>query len=277
MISDPVEQHILIPKFKAECIDVINLFIKEKLDETGANGVTIGLSSGLDSAVVTKLCFDALGADKVLALILPDDDTPKADVEDAIDFAESMGIEHLTIDIFQPIEAFKKLVFFKEENKVAQGNIKARCRMIVLYAHANIMNRIVMGTGNKSELLTGYFTKFGDGGADFLPIGDLYKTQVRELAHHINIPQKIIDKVPSAGLWKDQTDEGELGINYEALDKILLGIELKLNTESIIEKSGQPKEKVLAIQKLVKRSVHKRRMPLIPKVGIRTIGLDWRE
>lgn len=277
MTSDPVEQHMLIPKFKAECIDVINLFIKEKLDETGANGVTIGLSGGLDSAVVTKLCIDALGADKVLVLILPDEDTLKADVKDAIDFAESMGVEHLTIDISEPTEAFRKLAIVKEENKVAQGNIKARCRMIVLYAHANLTNRIVMGTGNKSELLTGYFTKFGDGGADFLPIGDLYKTQVIELAHHINIPEKIIKKIPSAGLWKDQTDEGELGIKYEALDKILLGIELKLSTESIIKKSEQTKEKVLEIQKLVKKSVHKRKMPLVPKIGIRTIGLDWRE
>src|SRR3989449_3218884 len=134
-----------------------------------------------------------------------------------------------------------------------------------------------MGTGNKSEALTGYFSKWGDGGVDFLPIGDLYKTQVKEMARYVGVPPEIVEKVPTAGLWPGQTDEGELGISYSELDRILLGIELQLEPEAISEKAGVPLDHVKYVQGLVAKSVHKRKMPLIPKVGVRTIGLDWRE
>src|SRR6266704_2743434 len=157
------------------------------------------------------------------------------------------------------------------------GNLRARARMIVLYFIANTEGRIVMGTGNKSELLTGYFTLFGDGAADFLPIGDLYKTQVREMARYLALPPEIVEKVPTAGLWPGQTDEGELGISYDELDRILLGIELQLEPEAIAQKAGVPLDHIAYVQKLVTSTVHKRKMPLIPKVGARTIGLDWRE
>ena len=149
--------------------------------------------------------------------------------------------------------------------------------MIVLYFIANTEGRVVMGTGNKSELLCGYFTLHGDGAADFLPIGDLYKTQVREMARYLALPAEIVDKVPTAGLWPGQTDEGELGIAYDELDRILLGIELQLEPEAIAQKAGVPLDHVAYVQKFVTSSVHKRKMPLIPKVGARTIGLDWRE
>jgi NAD+ synthase len=157
------------------------------------------------------------------------------------------------------------------------GNIKARCRMIMLYTHSNLENSIVMGTSNKSELLCGYFTKFGDGGADFGPIGDLYKTQVKELARAIDIPENLIEKTPSAGLAEGQTDEKELGISYKDLDRILLGIELRTDPQEIAQKTGLDLPEVQRIISLVGKNVHKRKMPLIPKVGIRTFGLDWRE
>ena len=134
-----------------------------------------------------------------------------------------------------------------------------------------------MGTSNKSELLTGYFTKFGDGGADFSPIGDLYKTQIIELAKAIDIPENIIGKPPSAGVAQGQTDENELGITYRDLDRILLGIELKLDIKEIAKRTGIKENEVSRIQEMVNRTVHKRKMPLIPKLGIRTLGSDWRE
>ena len=149
--------------------------------------------------------------------------------------------------------------------------------MIALYHAARDEGRLVIGTGNKSELALGYFTKMGDGGCDFLPIGDLYKTQVREMARHLGLPAKILRKVPTAGLWPGQTDERDFGISYEELDRVLLGIELRYTAEEIAERTDVDVKQVRRIESLVAANVHKRKMPLIPKVGIRTFGLDWRE
>lgn len=271
------KQTRLRPKFKPETVNIIHTFIKQKMDESKASGVIIGLSGGLDSAVVTKLCADALGPEKVLTLILPDQSTPEIDMKDAIGLANALGVEYRVIDISDMIEGLSQLLFPLDLNNKAIGNIKARCRMILLYTHANLENKLVMGASNKSELLCGYFTKFGDGGADFSPIGDLYKTQVLELAKAIKIPENIVNKIPSAGLWDGQTDEDELRIKYKDLDGILLGIELKLDTKDIAEKTGVDKKEVSRILNMVENNVHKRKMPLIPKIGIRTLGLDWRE
>ena len=171
----------------------------------------------------------------------------------------------------------EKRVKASEADTVARGNLRARARMTVLYYGANTENRVVMGTGNKSEILIGYDTKFGDAGADFMPIGDLYKTQVREMAAHLGLPNEIVDKTPTAGLWPGQTDEGELGITYDELDRVLLGIELQMEPEAIAEKAAVPLDRVRYVETLVASSVHKRKMPLIPKLGVRTVGLDWRE
>ena len=182
-----------------------------------------------------------------------------------------------TVDITALVRAFKDLLQIDPEGNVALGNVKARVRMIVLYDTARRENRLVMGTGNKSELLCGYFTVFGDGGADFLPIGDLYKTQVREMATFVGIPERIVRKIPTAGLWAGQTDEDELGVTYEVLDRVLLGMELRMSPEDIAERAGVPIETVEHVERMHRATIHKRKPPLIPKVGIRTIGLDWRE
>lgn len=271
------ENPSLRPKFKSESVEVIHSFIKQKIEEAMVKGVVIGLSGGLDSAIVTKLCADALGPEKVIVIIMPDKTTPESDIKDALGFSTTLGIEYRVIDISEMVEGFKKLLSPLYLDDKAIGNIKARCRMILLYIHANIANRVVMGTSNKSELLTGYFTKFGDGGADFSPIGDLYKTQILDLAKAIGIPENIAGKPPSAGLWEGQTDESELKIQYRDLDRILLGIELRLDTKDIAEKVEVDRSEVQRILELVEKNVHKRKMPLIPKVGIRTLGLDWRE
>ncbi len=266
----------LVPRYKEEHVFIIEAFIVHSVRESGRKGVILGLSGGIDSALVAKLCADAIGPERVLALALPDGKGGK-DLKDAQRFAKSTGIEFQVVDIGPIAAAFEKRLQASEADPIARGNLRARARMTVLYYGANTEDRVVMGTGNKSEILTGYATKFGDAGADFLPIGDLYKTQVREMAVHLGIPPEIVEKTPTAGLWPGQTDEGELGISYVDLDRVLLGIELQMEPEAIAEKAGVPLERVRHVQALVGTSVHKRKMPLIPKLGARTVGLDWRE
>src|SRR5207249_4998637 len=200
--------------------------------ESGREGVILGLSGGVDSALVAKLCADAIGPGRVLALALPDGKGGR-DLKDARKFANAIGIEFRIVNIGPITSAMEKRLKASEADTVARGNLRARARMTVLYYGANTENRVVMGTGNKSEILTGYATKFGDAGADFLPIGDLYKTQVREMAVHLGIPPEIVEKTPTAGLWPGQTDEGELGISYADLVRILLGIELEMEPEAM--------------------------------------------
>ncbi|MGQ9583604.1 MAG: NAD(+) synthase [Thermoplasmatota archaeon] len=161
--------------------------------------------------------------------------------------------------------------------RVAEGNVKARVRMLLLYLEANRSGRLVVGTGNKSEILTGYFTKYGDGAADLMPIGDLYKTQVREMAAGLGVPERIRALAPSAGLYPGQTDEAELGVPYETLDRILLGLELGLGPEELVRRTGARTGDIERVMRMVEAGVHKRLLPPIPKLGIRTVGLDWRE
>src|SRR3989449_2823895 len=199
------------------------------------------------------------------------------DLKDAKKFAKALGIDLRIIGIAPIVNSLENRLLGFQADQVARGNLRARARMIILYFVANTEGRIVMGTGNKSELLTGYLKLLGDGAWDFLPMGHLYKTQVREMARYLALPPEIVEKVPTAGLWPGQTDEEELGISYDELDRILLGIELQLEPEAIAQKAGVPLDHVAYVQKLVGSSVHKRKMPLVPKVGARTIGLDWRE
>ncbi|RLI74661.1 NAD(+) synthetase [Archaeoglobales archaeon] len=230
-------------------------FIKQRVNESKANGVVLGLSGGVDSSCVAFLCVKALGKDRVLGLIMPERGvTKEEDVNDAMEICKILGIEYRYIEINDILNTIIKKV--GEGCKIAVANLKPRIRMILNYYYANELNRLVAGTGNKTELLIGYFTKYGDGGVDFLPIGDLYKTEVRELAKYLGVPERIINKTPTAGLWVGQTDEGEIGMSYNELDKILIAIE-KNNTENI-EKAEL--EKVL---KMIEGSKHKREMPFI--------------
>jgi NAD+ synthase len=266
----------LRPKFREEMVSVVKTFISDSLEQSGMNGVIIGMSGGLDSSILAKLSADALGPEKVLGIFLPESTTPETDAEHAEFYAKLLGIEFETIPIDDMLEASQKAVGGSVD-KAVLANMKARLRMTILYQRANSLNRLVLGTGNKSELMVGYFTKFGDGGSDFLPLGDLYKVQIREMAEHLGLPGEIVIKPPSAGLWEGQTDEVELGISYEELDSILLGIELSMNDDEISQRTGSPASEVARIRSMVKRTAHKRKTPLIPKIGIKTIGLDWRE
>jgi NAD+ synthase len=265
-----------MPQLKELTVETIQEFIKTQFKESGASGVVVGLSGGIDSAVVTKLCVDAIGADKVLNVFLPSPSTPKQDLQDVQEMSRNWGTTLLVYDIGQLLKAYHKIMPGSEKKEVS-GNLMARIRMTILYTHANLDGRLVMGTGNKSELLMGYFTKYGDGGADLLPIGDLYKTEVRELARLIGIPEKIIEKEPSAGLWEGQTDESEMGIAYDDLDMVLAGIEEQQSLDVISKRTGVPMAMVEMVASKNSASRHKRRLALIPKLGNRTIGCDWRE
>jgi NAD+ synthase len=214
----------------------------------------------------------ALSPDRVLALLMPERMEDVSAETEA--FCRDLGVGFRTIPIGGIVDDFAAQVRLDERSL---GNVKARVRMILLYAVANAENRLVAGTSNKSELLVGYFTKWGDGGTDILPIGDLYKTQVRMLASKIGIPDSIVNRVPSAELWPGQTDEDELGITYDLLDRILHGFELNLTNQEIASLLGIEVEEVERIWRMHIATKHKRRMPRVAKVGIRSVGVDWRE
>jgi len=267
---------MILPQLKDGTEQVVEKFLSEKLRKAGAEGYVLGVSGGIDSAVVLRLCARAVGKEKVLALLMPEKDSPKEDFDDSVELCRAEGVEHKVVDITPVLDGFRKAL----GGSVGRGplaNIKARARMVVLYHFANSRRCLVVGTSNKSETLVGYFTKFGDGGADLLPIGDLYKTEVRRLAREMDLPERIIRKAPSAGLWKGQTDEGEMGITYERLDAILLGIELGLGEDEIAERADTTKAEVRKIAQRVRLSSHKRKFQPAAKIGFRTPGLDWRE
>lgn len=264
------------PQLREHARNAIEDFIRHHVEMSGGGGVIIGLSGGLDSVTVSKLCCDAIGPDRVLNIYMPSAASSAQDLQDAEELCRMTGAELRIIDICPAVDAFRSILPEMERKDMA-GNVMARCRMVVLFHHARLMGRVVMGTSNKSEILTGYFTKFGDGASDFCPLGDLYKTEVRDLAHHIGVPQAIIDKAPSAGLWGGQTDEIEMGMTYDELDQILFGIERNLDDSVIASEASISVEKVVRARSMHRCSVHKRKMPLIPKLGVRTVGLDWRE
>lgn len=233
----------------------ISQFIKEYVDNVGVKGVVLGLSGGIDSSLVAALACDALGPKSVLGMIMPvriEKDAENA--SDAKALAKWLGIKHELFELEPVLVGYEGLYL----EKIPLGNLKSRLRMATLYAKANQDALLVLGTGNKSEIMVGYFTKYGDGAADLLPIADLYKTNVIDLARYMNLPEKIINKPPSAGLWPDQTDEAEMGITYRDLDTILyLLYEQEYSPEKIIS-SDIEKEKVERVMELVKKSEHKR-------------------
>ena len=236
----------------AQLCERISLWIKEKVEEANSKGGVLGLSGGIDSAVVAVLSKKALG-DKVLGVIMPCYSDPE-DVRCAREVAERFSIPTREVFLEPVYDKFKEIL--PPGNKIAEANIKPRIRMITLYYFANTLNYLVIGTGNKSEIMMGYFTKYGDGGVDILPIGGLLKTEVKEIAKYLGIPDSIVNRVPSAGLWSGQTDEEEMGITYHEIDKAIRKIEGEKN----LEVSPASLNKVMGA---IKRTYHKRSLPPI--------------
>lgn len=246
----------------------IKSFILEQVNGAGASGAVVGLSGGIDSSLSAKLAVSALGKEKVLLAIMPERGvTPGRDEEEALELARALGARKVTIEIGGLVRAFLDSFPFSElggDEHLAIANLKPRIRMSLLYMLANMEKLLVMGTGNRTELLLGYFTKYGDGGVDFLPLGGLYKTQVRALAKHVGLPSKLIEKPPSAGLWRGQTDEGELGMSYSTIDEVLHShLDSGLSSDEIAEKLEISKSRVRKILELVEKSKHKRALPRI--------------
>jgi len=258
-----------------ETSTIIIDFIKTYVQNSGCKRVVLGLSGGIDSSVAAALCKEAIGEKNVLCLFMPDEVTPSDDRKHQEIFVKKFDLQCKIIYIGAIAQQIQKACF-ENPGKMTFSNIKARTRMILLYSYANETNSLVCGTSNKSEMLIGYFTKYGDGGNDFQPLGDLYKTQIFQLARYLKIPKPLISKPPSAGLWRGQTDEKELGMSYEKLDKILYGLEQRWDFNEIQQIVDVTKSDVDRIKQLIKKSQHKRRTPLIPKIGLRTPGVDWR-
>ncbi|MBI2598014.1 MAG: NAD+ synthase [Candidatus Diapherotrites archaeon] len=240
--------------------------IRRFFAKAGKKKAVIGLSGGIDSALCACLFVQALGKKNVFALLMPlKGISSKKNLLDAKKYAKKLGVRHFII----PIELFA-LPFlglpWKRSNS-ASSNLFARLRAVILYDFANSSNAMVCGTGNKSELLLGYFTKYGDAAADFFPIGDLYKTDVRGIAKFLGIPKEFLEKAPTAELWVGQTDEGEIGAKYAEIDQILKLFVEKGKSRSKLLGFGFSRKKVERIMALHRQSRHKRELPPIIKTG----------
>jgi len=249
----------------AKLISAISSWLRDRLDEGGAERFVLGLSGGIDSAVVCGLCVQAAGANRVLGVIMPSSSQPD-DAASAAKVAAAFGVATQTVDLTSLADSFYAAMppaeqltsatdeTFNQRRQLAIANVRPRLRMTTLYYVANLTNGIVVGTGNKSEAMIGYFTKYGDGGVDLFPIIDLYKHEVREVARELGVPESVIERPPSAGLWAGQTDEDEIGMTYDDLDRTLIAIETG-NTSDVDPAS------LLRVSELVARTNHKR-MPV---------------
>lgn len=236
-------------------------FISEYMKSSGSSGLVVGLSGGLDSSVALGIASKLMGGERLTALfIVTDEESCVEGLTDAEGVAALFGVGLEIVNISEALRRLQaSLSNFDAEDMLSLGNLKARLRMSVLYYYANRLGRLVLGTGDKSELLLGYFTKYGDGGVDILPLGHLYKTQVMQLARHLSIPERVVNKPPSPNLWPGQTAERELGMNYGSIDLILLGLEQGIRMEAIARETRLPIDQVTSIAERVSKNQHKRR------------------
>lgn len=245
----------------------VKYFIKNYVEKSGARGIVLGLSGGVDSSTAAAVSALAIGGENVLGLVMPEEETRNPlDIQHAKMVAEKFSFPTETIDITPITRAhYQSLPIYDPEDRVSNGNIKARTRMVCLYYYANRLNRIVVGSSDKSETMIGYFTKWGDAAADISPLMDLYKTQVRKLALHIGVPQEIAMKPSSPMLWPGHLAEEEIGVKYETLDLILYGLEHLMTIKEIATQLNLPTELVNNIKRRCLATEHKRRLPLTIK------------
>jgi len=254
--------------------DIIIRFLRAETKKAGFRRYVLGLSGGLDSALLAALVVAALGKAAILPFFLPFRSSSPASEKDAERVCQQLGLTLRRIEITAQVEAYFEQV--GEADALRKGNKMARERMAILFDQAMAHQALVVGASNKSELLLGYGTWFGDLAASSFPIGDLYKTQVRQMGRDLQLPAEVLEKAPTADLWTGQTDEGELGFTYELADQILfLFVEERL-AEAEIVRAGFPPATVGAILKRIRQSQFKRRLPPVCKLSSRTVGWDFR-
>jgi len=246
--------------------DHLASFVDSVVDDAGAEGAVIGLSGGIDSTTVAYLAVEALGPGNVHGLVMPSVANAEENMSDAEWVAQELGIEYDVIEI-QPIaEAFFDAVPEAADDRMAAGNVYVRTRAVLNYFVANHEDKVVLGTGNRAEAMTGYYTKYGDQAVDCNPIGNLYKQQVRQLAAHLGAPENLVTKTPSAEMWSGQTDEDEMGLDYDTIDAILaLHVDGPLSTAATVRALDVEESHVARVVDLHERSAHKRAMPPAPE------------
>lgn len=249
-------------------------FLRDEIRHAGFLRAVVGLSGGVDSAVSAALAAKALGKQNVLGVLLPYRTSNPQSVKDAALVAKKFGIRTLTVPISSMVDAYCESHKVKDRRR--KGNIMARMRMVALYDVSAKERALVVGTSNKSEIMLGYGTLFGDTACAVNPLGDLYKTQVWQLASTIGVPERVVKKKPSADLWAGQTDEGELGLEYRKVDRLLYFMIDERRSEEELVKRGFDKPFVRKVRTMVQRNQFKRRPPIIAKVSYRTVNVDFR-
>ncbi|MFB6254974.1 MAG: NAD+ synthase, partial [Halobacteriaceae archaeon] len=241
-------------------------FITETVDAAGADKTVLGISGGIDSTLVSYLAVEAVSEDRVHGLILPGKGSTEENMNDAEQLAQNLGISYDIWEINSVTNELLKLYSEAKNDKVAVGNARARVRGVLNYLVANHENAIVLGTGNRTEYLLGYFTKYGDQAVDCNPIGNLYKQQVRQLARHMGVDEHLVTKTPAAELWEDHTDEAEIGIDYDTIDAILaLHIDSHVSKTATANTLDISEETIERVREMYEQSQHKRSMPPAPE------------
>ncbi len=254
-------------------LKILTGFIRSEVTRVGFSRALVGLSGGIDSAVSCALAVEALGAENVLAVCMPYRTSAPDSLEDAQKTADCLKVRMDTIDITAMVDPLIERE--PDMPQLRKGNIMARARMIVLYDQSEVFKGLVIGTSNKTEILLGYTTMWGDMASAINPLGDLYKTQLRQLAASLRIPKPVLEKPPSADLWVGQTDEGEMGLKYEEVDQLLyLLVDQRYSPDDCVE-AGFDRAYVDKVVTRVRRNQFKRMMPPIAKLSNRTIGYDF--
>lgn len=250
-------------------LDEVKQFILSYLSEVGATRVVFGLSGGLDSSVLLSILAEILAPENITAFVMPDSRvTPPEDLEDAISLAEKYGVKYHIIYIDSIVDSYSSIAFFNIDDKLPTGNLRARIRMSILYYYANKYNALVVGTSDRSEILIGYFTKYGDGAADIFPLACLYKTQVRELGKTLGLPHRVVYKPSAPRLWRDHTAESEIGYKYDEIDPALYALfDLNMSVQEAVEATGLPRELFEKVLFMHRRSRHKRMNLIVPRLS----------
>jgi NAD+ synthase len=273
-MSEVDAEPVVLPAIEPEqAVGVITGFIRGQLEQTGFGRVVLGLSGGVDSAAVAYLCARSIGPENVLAIRMPYRTSSEASETDALSVVEDLGCPTELVEITPMVDPM--LERMPDADNLRRGNVMARQRMIVLFDRSAREAALVAGTSNKTEALLGYGTLHGDMACAFAPIGDLYKSQLRDVARFLGVPERILGKPPSADLWPGQTDEAELGFSYDAVDRILYALVDRRWTVDRCVAAGLDRRLVESVERRVARMEFKRQTPPVAKVSLRTPGIDY--